>query len=175
MSFLKLRLACALTAGLALTVATVAFAAAPLKVGDAFPDLAKYKLEGKLPDDLKGKIVLVDFWASWCAPCKKSFPTLDELGRRYGTNSFVVLAINVDEHRGNMEKFLKANPVGFTVVRDAEQKLVETASVQAMPTSFLLDTTGRVRFLHQGYLGDETRKEYIREIELLLKEKPHEK
>lgn len=175
MSFLKHCLFRTLTAGLALVTATVAFAAGPLKVGDAFPDLAKYKLEGKLPDDLKGKIVLVDFWASWCAPCKKSFPALDELNRRYGTNGFVVLAINVDEQRANMEKFLKANPVGFTVVRDAEQKLVETASVEAMPTSFLLDATGRVRFVHKGYLGDETRKEYLREIELLLKEKPHEK
>ncbi len=146
-------------------------AAEPIKVGDMFPDLAKFKLEGKLPNDLKGKIVLVDFWASWCLPCKQSFPVLDELRRRHGTNGFVIIAVNVDEQRANMEKFLKAGPVGFTVVRDAEQKLVATAGVEAMPTSFLLDATGRVRFLHTGYLGDATKKEYAREIEQLLQEK----
>ncbi len=143
--------------------------AASLKVGDPFPDLAKFKLEGKLPGDLKGKVVLVDFWASWCPPCKTSFPALNELRQRYGDKGFVILAVNVDEQRASMERFLKNTAANFPVIRDAEQKLVAAVEVETMPTSFLLDTSGRVRFTHVGYLGDETKKEYIREIEELLK------
>lgn len=169
MSFLKPKSLHALTAALVLAAASAGFGAEPIKVGDTFPDLGKFKLEGTLPADLKGKVVLVDFWASWCLPCKKSFPALDELRQRYGTNGFVVIAVNVDEKRADMEGFLKKTPAGFTVVRDAEQKLVATAGVETMPTSFLIDATGRVRFLHSGYAGDETKKEFIREIETLLK------
>jgi thiol-disulfide isomerase/thioredoxin len=152
----------------ALTFATFSLFAAPIKVGDTFPDLSKFRLEGKLPD-LKGKVVLVDFWASWCVPCKKSFPALNELHRRYGGKGLVIIAVNVDENRANMEAFLKSIPASFTVVRDAEQKLVATAEVEGMPTSFLLDTTGRVRFRHNGYAGDETKNKYAGEIEELLK------
>jgi thiol-disulfide isomerase/thioredoxin len=143
--------------------------AAPLKVGDAFPELAKFKLEGKSLPDLKGKVVLVDFWASWCVPCKKSFPALNELQRRYGDKGLVIIAVNVDDDRAKMNAFLKSTPAEFTVVRDAAQKLVESVQVESMPSSFVLDATGRVRFQHVGYFGDETKKEYIREVEELLK------
>ena len=143
--------------------------AASIKVGDTFPDFAKFKLEGKLPDDLKGKVVLVDFWASWCAPCKKSFPALNELHQRYADKGLVIIAVNVDEQRAKMEQFLKNIPASFAVFRDAEQKLVGAVEVESMPTSFLLDASGHVRFTHVGYLGDETEKQYIREIEELLR------
>ena len=143
-------------------------AAAALKVGDTLPDLASFKLEGKLPDTLKGKIIIVDFWASWCLPCAKSFPALDELQKKYG-DRVVVLAVNVDEKKANMEKFLAKHAVTFTVVRDAEQKLVAVVEPATMPTSFILDATGKVRFLHNGFHGEDTQKEYISEIESLLK------
>lgn len=141
---------------------------AALKVGDTLPDLASFKLEGKLPESLKGKIVIVDFWASWCLPCAKSFPVLDELQKKYG-DKVVVLAVNVDEKAANMEKFLKKTPVTFTVVRDGEHKLVAAAEPETMPTSFILDGEGKVRFVHKGFHGEDTRKEYISEIESLLK------
>jgi len=152
----------------ALLTAAPGFAAAPIKVGDTFPSFSESKLEGSLPD-LKGKVVLVDFWASWCVPCKRSFPALNELHKRYGDKGLVIIGVNVDEQRASMDKFLKATPASFALVRDAEQKLVAKTEVDVMPTSFLLDATGRVRFLHRGYQGDETKKEYIREIEELLK------
>lgn len=170
MSFLKPNLLHRCLAGLALAASAFTLTAAPLKIGDAFPDFTKCKLEGSLPASLKGKVVLVDFWASWCGPCKKSFPALDELHRLYGKKGLVVLAVNVDEKPAEMENFLKKTPAGFTVVRDLEQKLVAQLGVAGMPTSFLLDATGRVRFLHKGYAGDETKKQYVREIEELLKE-----
>jgi thiol-disulfide isomerase/thioredoxin len=141
---------------------------AALKVGDTLPDLASFKLEGKLPGSLKGKIVVVDFWASWCLPCAKSFPVLNELQKKYG-DRLVVVAVNVDEQASKMESFMKKHAVSFTVVRDAEQKLVAVAEPATMPTSFILDGKGKVRFLHNGFHGEDTRKEYVTEIESLLK------
>jgi thiol-disulfide isomerase/thioredoxin len=143
-------------------------ASAALKVGDTLPDLASFSLDGKLPDALKGKVVVLDFWASWCAPCAKSFPVLDELQKKYG-DRLVVVAVNVDEKAANMEKFTTKHSVSFTIVRDAQQKLVAVAEPQTMPTSFVLDAEGKVRFVHSGFHGEDTRKEYITEIESLLK------
>ncbi len=141
---------------------------AALKVGDTLPDLVSYKLEGKLPDSLKGKIVVVDFWASWCLPCAESFPVMDELQKKYG-DRVVILAVNVDEKAAKMEKFLTKHPVTFTVVRDGSQKLVAAVEPETMPTSFILDGEGKVKFLHKGFHGDETRQQYISEIDSLLK------
>jgi len=143
-------------------------ASAALKVGDTLPDLTTFKLEGKLPADLNGKVVVVDFWASWCLPCAESFPALDELQKKYG-DRLVIVAVNVDEKAAKMEGFLKKHPVSFTIVRDAEQKLVAVAEPPTMPTSFVLDGEGKVRFIHQGFHGAETRQQYQTEIESLLK------
>jgi len=144
---------------------------AELKIGDRFPDLVTQKLEGKLPADLKGKIVLVDFWASWCAPCALSFPVMENLQKNY-PDHLVIIAISVDEKPAKMEMFLKKHPSSFAVLRDAEQKLVDTIGTQAMPTSFLLDGEGKVRFMHSGFHPEETQKQYIKEIESLLKGSP---
>jgi thiol-disulfide isomerase/thioredoxin len=166
MSFLNpisIRLGCVI----ALTAAAFSLAAAPVKVGDTFPDLSKFKLEGALPD-LKGKVVLVDFWASWCAPCKESFPTMNDLQKRYGTQGLVIIGINVDENNSDMVDFLKKHSASFTVVRDAAQKLVDKVDISTMPTSFLIDGSGKVRFTHSGFRGDETKKKYEQEIESLL-------
>jgi thiol-disulfide isomerase/thioredoxin len=152
----------------ALLAGTFFTASAALKVGDTLPDFASFQLEGQLPDTLKGKVVIVDFWASWCLPCAKSFPVLDELQKKYG-DKLVVLAVNVDEKKADMEKFLQKHTIGFTVVRDAGQKLVAVVEPATMPTSFVLDGGGKVRFLHNGFHGEDTRKEYISEIESLLK------
>ncbi len=152
----------------ALVIGNVFTTQAALKVGDSMPDLASFKLEGKLPDSLKGKVVLVDFWASWCLPCAKSFPVLDELQKKYG-DRVVIVGVNVDEKKSNMDTFLKKHPVSFTIVRDGEQKLVSVVSPETMPTSFILDSEGKVRFLHNGFHGEETQKEYVGEIDSLLK------
>lgn len=142
---------------------------AAVKVGDSFPDLSSFKLEGKVPDGLKGKVVMVDFWASWCGPCKQSFPAMEELHKRYGEKGLVIVAINVDEKRGDMEDFLKKNAATFAVVRDAGQKLVEQAGIATMPSSFLIDRDGKVRFVHTGFKGAETKKKYEEEIQSLIK------
>jgi thiol-disulfide isomerase/thioredoxin len=145
---------------------------AALKVGDALPDLNSFELDGKLPDSLKGKVVLLDFWASWCVPCAESFPVMDELQKKYGEQGLVIVAVNVDEKAADRDKFLKKHSVGFTIVRDGKQKLVGEVSPETMPTSYLIGRDGKVRFLHNGFHGAETKKEYISEIESLLKETP---
>ena len=140
-----------------------------VKTGEAFPDLSSFKLEGKLPDTAKAKVIMVDFWASWCEPCKQSFPVMEDLHQRYSKDGLIIVAVNVDENRADMEAFLKKNNVTFAVLRDPNQKLVERAGVATMPTSFLIDKDGKVRFLHNGFRGAETKKKYDEEIQSLLK------
>jgi thiol-disulfide isomerase/thioredoxin len=143
--------------------------AGQIKVGDSFPDLTKFQLEGRIPDSLHGKVVIVDFWASWCGPCKASFPAMEQLQKSYGDKGLVILAVNLDDKRAEMDAFLKKNPASFTVVRDAEKKLVAAACITSMPTSFVLDGEGKVRAIHNGFHGDGTKKHYVEEIENLLK------
>ena len=153
---------------LLLAAVTPAARAATLKAGDTFPKLADAGLEGTLPD-LSGKVVLVDFWASWCGPCKRSFPVMKELLDTYGPRGFVIVAISVDEKKAAMDNFLAKNPVAFAVVRDARGKLPEATGVERMPTSFLLSPDGKILAVHSGFAGDSTRAEYVKEIEAALK------
>ena len=145
--------------------------AAGLKVGDSLPNLSTYGLEGKLPDNLKGKVVILDFWASWCAPCKQSFPVMDKLYKDNSGRGLGIVAVSVDEKVSDMEKFLKKTPVTFPVVHDAAHKLVKETDVSTMPTSFIIDRSGKVRFAHAGYQGKTTAKQYQQEVEQLLNEK----
>lgn len=140
---------------------------APLKVGDAFPDLTQFGLEGNLPD-INDKVVLVDFFASWCGPCKESFPAMDALQKQFGAQGFIVLAVNLDKKKSDMEDFVKAHPVSFPIVRDSSNKLVSEVKIPTMPSSFLLDRNGKVHAAHRGFKGEATVKEYAEEIEALL-------
>ena len=142
--------------------------AATLKEGDTFPDLTQYELEGKLPD-LHGKVVLVDFFASWCGPCNDSFPIMEELHKKYADKGLVVVAINLDKNKDDMADFLKLHPTSFVIVRDAANKLVREVKIPTMPSSFLIDQNGKVHAFHRGFRGEETRKKYTEEIEALLK------
>lgn len=161
------------SASLALAVVALALAtpsrvsAGPLKQGDTFPDLKALKLEGELPD-LAGKVVIVDFFASWCGPCKDSFPVMQELHEKFGGQGLVILAVNLDKKAEDMREFLARHPVTFPVVRDGANVLVKQVQIATMPSSFILDKTGKVRFLHRGFKGDKTREEYLKQIAELL-------
>ncbi len=155
---------------LLLGLSVVFAASADIKVGDKFPNLATYQFEGKLPESLKDKIVMIDFWASWCGPCGESFPIMDELQKKYAAQGLVIIAVNVDEKKADMEDFLKTHHVSFTIIRDTRQKLVDKAGIATMPSSFLMDSHGKVAFAHSGFHGGETKKQYEREIESLLKQ-----
>jgi thiol-disulfide isomerase/thioredoxin len=141
---------------------------APPKEGDTFPDLSKFGLEGTLPDT-KGKVVIVDFFASWCEPCKESFPAMEALKQKYGDKGLVIIAVNLDKKKADMEDFVAKHPVTFTIVRDVSNKLVNEVKIPTMPSSFVLDKTGRVHSFHRGFKGAETTKKYAEEIEALLK------
>ena len=158
-----------LVTGSLAVIAFVAIAANKgIKAGETFPDLTAFKLQGKLPDSLESHVVFVDFWASWCGPCAKSFPVINDLHMTYKDRGVVFLAVNVDEKSEDMEKFLAKYNASFPVVRDVEQKLVAQLDVATMPTSFIVDRQGKVRFIHSGFHGEKTRKQYTEEIESLL-------
>ncbi len=160
-------------ASLLLAILVIAFArfspaiAGPVKEGDSFPDLKAVKLEGALPD-LAGKVVIVDFFASWCGPCKDSFPVMQELHEKFEAKGLVILAVNLDKKAEDMKSFLAAHPVTFPVVRDGTSTLVKQVQIATMPSSFILDKTGKVRFVHRGFKGEKTREEYLKQIAELL-------
>ena len=102
-------------------------------------------------DSLRGKVVWVDFWASWCEPCRKSFPWMKSLVGRYGPKGFTVVAINLDKRRDDAEAFLDRYETPFTVAFDPSGKTAEAYEVKAMPTSFLVDRTGSIVYAHPGF------------------------
>ena len=102
-------------------------------------------------DSLRGRVVLVDFWASWCEPCKRSFPWLNEMQRKYATKGFRVVAINLDKDRDLAEAFLDKYPASFTIAFDPDGKTAESYRVQAMPTSVLVSRDGNILIAHAGF------------------------
>ncbi|MDZ4297558.1 MAG: TlpA disulfide reductase family protein [Moraxellaceae bacterium] len=100
---------------------------------------------------LRGQFVYVDFWASWCGPCRQSFPWMNQLSLRTQNTSLKVVAINVDENRDDADAFLRKLPVNFTVLYDPAGKVASSYKLPGMPTSFLIGPDGRVRWMHIGF------------------------
>jgi cytochrome c biogenesis protein CcmG/thiol:disulfide interchange protein DsbE len=98
-----------------------------------------------------GKVVLVDFWASWCAPCRRSFPWMSDMQTKYADDGLVIVAVNVDNDREAALKFLDEHPPAFEVHYDADRVLARRFEVVAMPSSFLLDRDGRIVDRHLGF------------------------
>jgi cytochrome c biogenesis protein CcmG, thiol:disulfide interchange protein DsbE len=100
---------------------------------------------------LKGRVVYVDFWASWCAPCRQSFPWMNRLQQELGPQGLVIVGVNVDRERGAAERFLKAHAARFHIVFDPDGVWPERFGVRGMPTSYLIDRDGRIRSRHEGF------------------------
>lgn len=102
-------------------------------------------------DDYKGKVVVVDFWASWCAPCRRSFPWLDEMQSKYRDQGLVVIAVNMDAERQEADAFLQEFPVSFRIVYDADGSLARGYEVVAMPSSYVIGRNGNIVAHHLGF------------------------
>jgi thiol-disulfide isomerase/thioredoxin len=122
-------------------------------------------------EQLKGKVVYVDFWASWCVPCRASFPWLEELHRKYGDQGLVVLGINKDQAPGDAGKFLARYPASFPLLRDPGDALAKGFAVRGMPSAYLIDRRGNIRHTHVGFRQDTTA-ELEQLLVELLKESP---
>jgi thiol-disulfide isomerase/thioredoxin len=158
-------------------LAAAAFAAcaaalpAQVAVGDAFPPLAAAGLTGGPLPVMAGKVVLVDFWASWCAPCKASFPSYSRLNADYAGRGLAIVAVSVDDSPTAFAGFVAKMRPTFATLNDANHRLVGVVQVPTMPTSYLIDRAGRVRYVHAGFHGGDTERDLRREIETLLAEK----
>lgn len=146
-------------------------ARAEVQVGDQFPVLTALEFGGGALPATTGKVVVVDFWASWCAPCKASFPVYARLHADYAARDVVVIAVSVDEKEAPFAAFVKKYAPPFVTVRDKAQQLVAQVKVPAMPTAYVLDRQGRVRFVHRGFHGAESDRELRRQLDTLLAEK----
>ncbi|MCB1660098.1 MAG: TlpA family protein disulfide reductase [Pseudomonadales bacterium] len=119
-------------------------------------------------DQYKGKVVYVDFWASWCGPCRESFPWMKKMQQQYGKDGLVIIAINVDQDKKLADKFLSEFKPEFNVLFDKDGKLAEDFKVSSMPSSYVLDKDGKPRFKHKGFHLDK-QSQYETELNSLLK------
>ena len=143
----------AASALLALAGARFAHAAAAGGMAPAF-DLPGPTARVRLAD-LRGRFVFLDFWASWCAPCKLSFPWMRQMQASYGPAGLRVVAISVDARRSDADKFLAAAPVNFAVAFDPAGDTPKAYAIKAMPSSFLIAPDGRILFTHAGFREDD--------------------
>ena len=100
---------------------------------------------------LRGQVVYVDFWASWCGPCRRSFPWMNEMQQRYGGRGVTIVAINVDAKRADADRFLRQYPATFAVVYDGTGATPGAYAVQAMPSSYIIDPQGRIAGVEHGF------------------------
>lgn len=120
-------------------------------------------------EQLKGQVVMLNFWASWCGPCRQEMPLLDQIHKRYSALGFTMLGVNVEANTADAERWLAETPVSFPILFDRESKVSKAYNVNAMPSTVFIDRKGNVRYLHRGYKpGDES--EYLNQIRALLKE-----
>ena len=107
-------------------------------------------------DSLRGHVVYLDFWASWCDPCRKSFPWMEQLQKKYADQGLVVVAVNLDSKHEAATKFLTAHPVSFTVVFDPAATVPPLYNVKAMPSTFIIDKDGTIAVSHIGFQEKDT-------------------
>lgn len=118
---------------------------------------------------LKGKVVMLNFWASWCGPCRQEMPLLEQMHKRYSALGFTLVGVNVDANSKDAEDWLSKTPVSFPVLFDRESKVSKLYDVSAMPSTVFIDRKGNVRSLHRGYkAGDENG--YLDQVRALIRE-----
>ena len=135
------------------------------------PDFTLKSLEGTnlRLEEYRGQVVLINFWASWCGPCRQEMPLLDRLHHRYEDTGFAVLGVNVEGEVAPAQKIVDKTKVTFPVLIDEQQKVSEMYSLEAMPSTVVVDRDGVVRYIHRGYKpGDEAK--YVEVVKQLIRE-----
>jgi len=155
---------------LALSLALSASAHA-VGLKDSAPDFTLKSLEGSnlRLEEYRGQVVLINFWASWCGPCRQEMPLLDRLHHRYEDTGFAVLGVNVEGEAAPAQEIVDKTNVTFPILIDDGQKVSELYNLQAMPSTVVIDRDGVVRYIHLGYKpGDEAK--YVEVVKKLIRE-----
>jgi len=161
---LRPALAALLAMGLSVPVGAVT-------IQDTAPDFTLKSLEGSnlRLEEYRGQVVLINFWASWCGPCRQEMPLLDRLHQRYVDTGFAVLGINVEGEVAPAQELIDKVPVTFPVLIDEGQLVSELYKLEAMPSTVVVDRDGVVRYIHRGYKpGDEAK--YVEVVKELIRE-----
>jgi len=143
-----------------------------LETGDAVPNCALTPIGDTQRYDLKqfrGKVLYIDFWASWCGPCAKSFPFLNDLNNQFKDRGLQIIGINLDEKSNDAQDFLAKYPANFIVAADTGEQCVRDFGVKAMPSSYLVDRKGIIRHVHLGFRAGEAKELQVL-VEQLLAE-----
>lgn len=157
---------------LVISVATLALAPAPalaVDAGQPVPSFSARSLDGDTTlalSSYRGKVVYLDFWASWCGPCQTAMPLVEQLRKEFPSDQFQVIAVNLDENPEKAKAFLAKHQIGYPSVSDPQGNLPKSFGLKTMPTSYLIDRAGVVRYVHPGFRAsdiDELRKK-IREV-----------
>ena len=126
----------------------------------------------QLPDklsDLTGQVVYLDFWASWCKPCRKSFPWMNQMQQKYAGQGLQIIAINLDTDKALAKTFLNKVPTQIPIIYDPQGNIASDYQLVGMPSSYLIDKNGKIRFAHKGFFT-RSKPLYEQEIVLLLNE-----
>jgi thiol-disulfide isomerase/thioredoxin len=149
-------------------LATPALAVAPAGPAPKF-QLASMAGKPVNLDQYKGQVVMLNFWASWCGPCREEMPILEKLHAKYKPMGFTMIGVNVEPDSAEAAKWLKATPVTFPILFDTKSEVSKLYSVASMPSTVIIDRKGNLRWLHRGYkAGDEN--EYLNQIRALVRE-----
>lgn len=142
-------------------------AVADIRQGEA-PDFTLHSLSGEnlRLSEFRGEVVMINFWASWCGPCRQEMPLLDALYEKYQPLGFTILGVNVEQDPAKARQLLEQIPVSFPVLFDTENKVSKLYDVIAMPSTVLVDRDGNVRYLHHGYKPgyEDTYQEQVRSL-----------
>jgi peroxiredoxin len=145
-----------------------ASAHAALTPSQPAPDFTLHAMSGSnlRLQEQRGRVVLVNFWATWCGPCREEMPKLNQLYEKYRSAGFVLLGVNVDDDPRNATAVATKLGVKFPVLLDTDKQVIKSYDVSTMPSTVLIDRDGRVRFLHRGYLSgyEDTYEKQIREL-----------
>jgi cytochrome c biogenesis protein CcmG, thiol:disulfide interchange protein DsbE len=143
------------------------------EVGKPAPDLSIQTLNGKGKislESVQGKLLVIDFWATWCGPCKQSFPKLEELSKKVG-EKVAIVGISVDDEQKGVLEFAKENGATFAIGWDEGHAIATRWNVKNMPTTYIVDGSGKVRYIHAGYHEGET-DTMAKELQTLSEEPP---